>query len=106
MIRKWLKLVSKRNILERKEIRCFAKIAVDQAFHAERVMTMTFRHIAHQTLKTPRFESFELLLHRFHIRGERQLAAIIEDEMIRGVNALQIKHLAHGCSQSLKLCFI
>ena len=72
----------------------------------ELVVPVTFLQVTQKTLETSRLDRFQLLLHGFHIGGERKLAAIIEDQMIGWVDALQVEPFAHGCSQGAKFCFV
>jgi hypothetical protein len=57
-------------------------------------------------LETARFDGFQLLLHRFHIGGQRQFTAIVEDQVIGWVDALQFEHLAHRGAQRGELGFV
>ena len=69
-------------------------------------MTMSLFHIAQQAGKTAWLERFELFLHGFHIGRQRQLAAVIKDQVISRVDALQFEEVTHRGSQSGELCLI
>ena len=68
-------------------------------------MAMPFIHVAQKTLKAARFDRFQLVLHGLHIGGERQLAAIVEDQVIGGVNPLQVE-LSTASAQCGEFFFI
>ena len=69
-------------------------------------MPVTFLQVTQKTLETSWLDCFQLLLHGFHIGSERELAAIIEDQMIGWVDALQIEPFVQRCSQGAKFRFI
>src|SRR5689334_15549390 len=94
------------NICERKKLRGLAKIAIDQLFDTQVIMPLTFRHILLQPLKASRLKGLELILHSFHVGGERQLTAIIKYKMVGWIHTLQIKFFLHRCTQGMKLSFI
>ncbi len=54
-------------------------------------MPLPFEQIAQQTLKTAGLEFLQLLLHGFHIGCQRKLAAVIKQQMIGGIDPLQIQ---------------
>ena len=93
-------------ILEVEEIGGLAEIAVDQFVQNQLVVPFTFLQVTQKTLETSRLDGFQLLLHGFHIGSERKLAAIIEDQMIGWVDALQVEPFVHGSSQGAKFCFV
>jgi hypothetical protein len=93
-------------ILEAEEIGGLAEIAVDQFIHGELIVSVTFLQVTQKTLETSRLDRFQLLLQGFHIGREREPAAIIKDQVIRWVYALQVEPFAQGCSQGAKFCFV
>ena len=106
MVDERLEAKEQRQILEAEEIGGLAEIAVDQFVQDELVVPFTFLQVTQKTLETSRLDGFQLLLHGFHIGSERKLAAVIKDQMIGWVDALQVEPFAHGCSQGAKFRFI
>ncbi len=80
---------------ELEEIRCLAKIAIDQLLDPQVIMPVTFLQITEKPWEAAGPERFKLLLHGFHIGGQRQLAAVIKDQVIGGVDALQFEEVTH-----------
>src|SRR5271157_2893382 len=99
MIHKRLDLIKKRHIIQSKEIRSLAKITLDQFLDAKMVMTIPLIHVTHETLEASVLECFKLFLQRLHIRCEGKLTAVIENQMICRVNALQVQNIRDGRAQ-------
>ncbi len=65
-----------------------AKIAVDQVTHRLVVMAVSLVHVTQEALEAVRLYGFQLIVHRLHVGGERQLAAIVKDQAVRRVHPL------------------
>src|SRR5690242_4146898 len=91
MIGKRFQTIDQWQVAELEEVRGFTKIAVDQFLHAQVVMTMPLLYVTQKAWETARLKSFQLFLHRFHVRSQCQFAAIVEDQMIGWVHALKFQ---------------
>ena len=60
---------------------------------------MTLFQIAQKSEIAFRLDGLQLLAHGIQIGRESQLTAVIEDQMIRRVDALKLKHFTSGNSQ-------
>ncbi len=92
--------------MEAEEIGGSAEIAVDQFIQGEFVVASAFFQISQKILETSSLEHFQLLLHGFQVRPERQQTAIIKDQVVGWVDALQIKQFVHRCPQCHKFSIV
>src|SRR5689334_19439595 len=106
MICKRLQAIDQWQVTESEEVRSGSEIVVNQLFHAQVIMTMSLFQVAQKVRKTPRLKGFQLFLQRFHIRGQCELAPIVEDQMIGWVDALKFQHVPQRGSQCGELRFI
>ena len=67
---------------------------------------MAFIHITEESLKTTVFKSLKLFLQGFHVGSERKLAAIVEDQTISRIHALQVQHITHGDAEGGEFRFV
>src|SRR5512141_2405673 len=65
-------------------------------------MMMSFPEISEESVKTAGFKHLQLLLQAFHIGGEIQPRAVVEHQMISGVDALKIEPLIELRAQRCK----
>ena len=75
-------LIKQGQIAQFEEVSRLAKIGLDQSLDAQMVMAVALLQVAQECLKTSRLDRFKLSLQGVKIRGQRQLAAIVEDEVV------------------------
>jgi len=87
------------HVAQREELQRRAEIAPHQPLHRHVVMAVALFHVAQKSLEAARLDGLQLLAHGVEVGGEGELAAVVEDQAIGGIDPPQIQHLAQGYAQ-------
>ncbi len=106
MVHQRLDLVEERQVVEVEEVAEATEVAVDQLLRAQLVVAVALVHVAQQPVERAALDALQLVVHALHVRRQVEPAAVVKDEVIGRVDALQIEHLAHLRPQPAELLFI
>ena len=99
MLQQRLDLKGQRQVAQVEEVGRAAEIAVDHPLHRHVVVAVAFFEIAQEAGHAVRLDGFELLAHGVQVGGQRELAAVVEHQMIGRVDPLQVEPFAQRRAQ-------